>query len=94
MTSEAIRRKRPSTTAMTAKVTAIAVAAAVALTGGLAIQMAAGHDPALPAGTKNQASTQSNTSSSSANTSSGSADSSSTFAPAQQQPAQVTTQTS
>jgi hypothetical protein len=40
--------------AMTAKVTAIAVAAATALTGGLAIQMAAGHDPALAAKAKHQ----------------------------------------
>jgi hypothetical protein len=41
---------------LTAKVTAIAVAAAIALTGGLAIQMAAGHDPALAAKAKHQAS--------------------------------------
>jgi hypothetical protein len=40
--------------AMTAKITAIAVAAAVALTGGLAIQMAAGHDPALASKAKHQ----------------------------------------
>jgi hypothetical protein len=42
---------------MTAKVTAIAVAVAIALTGGLAIQMAAGHDPALAAKVKHRAST-------------------------------------
>lgn len=36
-------------TALTAKITAIAVAAALALTGGLAIKMAQGDDPALSA---------------------------------------------
>jgi hypothetical protein len=39
-------------TALTAKITAIAVAAALALTGGLAIQMAQGNDPALAAKAK------------------------------------------
>jgi hypothetical protein len=34
-------------TRLTAKITALAVAAALALTGGLAIQMAQGNDPAL-----------------------------------------------
>jgi hypothetical protein len=47
MKTDAARRKRHSTTALTAKVTAIAVAAAIAITGGLAIQMAQGRDPAL-----------------------------------------------
>jgi len=47
MKTETTRRKRPSVRAMTAKVTAIAVAAAIAITGGLAVQMARGHDPAL-----------------------------------------------
>lgn len=54
MPTESARRKRPSMVAMTAKITAIAVAAAVALTGGLAIQMAAGHDPALASKAKHQ----------------------------------------
>ena len=44
--------------ALTAKTTAIAVAAAVVLTGGLAIQMAAGHDPALAAKATRQTSPQ------------------------------------
>ena len=63
MRSDAARRKRPSTTAMTAKVTAIAVAAAIAITGGLAVQMANGQDPALrPKAKAQQADTaQSNT---------------------------------
>ena len=56
MPTDTTRRKRPSMVAMTAKVTAIAVAAAIAITGGLAIQMAAGHDPALAAKAKHQAS--------------------------------------
>ena len=38
--------------ALTAKITAVAAAAALALTGGLAIQMANGNDPALSAKTK------------------------------------------
>ena len=38
--------------ALTAKITAVAAAAALALTGGLAIQMAQGNDPALSAKTK------------------------------------------
>jgi hypothetical protein len=40
---------------MTAKITAIAVAAAIAITGGLAVQMAQGHDPTLGPKTKAQA---------------------------------------
>jgi hypothetical protein len=55
MKTEAARRKRPSVRAMTAKVTAIAVAAAIAITGGLAVQMAQGHDPALRPKAKAQA---------------------------------------
>lgn len=55
MKTEAARRKRHSTTALTAKVTAIAVAAAIAITGGLAIQMAQGRDPALAPKAKAQA---------------------------------------
>lgn len=45
---------------MTAKITAIAVAVAIALTGGLAIQMAAGHDPTLASKAKRQASSHAN----------------------------------
>jgi hypothetical protein len=59
MRTEKTRRTRPSMVAMTAKVTAVAVAAAIALTGGLAIQMAAGHDPALAAKAKHRAPTAS-----------------------------------
>jgi len=55
MPTESARRKRPSMVAMTAKITAVAVAAAIALTGGLAIQMAAGQDPALASKGKHQA---------------------------------------
>jgi hypothetical protein len=40
---------------MTAKVTAIGLAGAIAITGGLAVQMAQGHDPALGPKTKAQA---------------------------------------
>ena len=88
MPTERTRRKRPSMVAMTAKVTAIAVAAAIAITGGLAIQMAAGHDPALAAKAKHQApagSTSGGTSSTS-----NSAGSQTNVAP----PAQVVTRTS
>jgi hypothetical protein len=46
MKTEPVRR-RHSVRALTAKVTAICVAAAIAITGGLAVQMAQGHDPAL-----------------------------------------------
>jgi len=49
------RPRRPSTVALTARITAIAVAAAIALTGGLAIQMALGHDPALAPKAKRRA---------------------------------------
>ena len=45
-------------TRLTAKITALAVAAALALTGGLAIQMAQGNDPALSS-KKNATSTSS-----------------------------------
>ena len=45
-------RRRPSTRATTIKVTAASLGAAAALTGGLAIQMASGHDPALGSGGK------------------------------------------
>jgi hypothetical protein len=55
MPTENARRKRPSMVAMTAKITAIAVAVAIALTGGLAIQMAGGHDPALASTATHQA---------------------------------------
>jgi len=55
MPTENARSKRPSMVAMTAKITAIAVAVAIALTGGLAIQMAGGHDPALASKAKHQA---------------------------------------
>jgi len=40
-------RRRPSTRVATIKVTAASLSAAAALTGGLAVQMASGHDPAL-----------------------------------------------
>lgn len=43
-------KPRPSTRATTIKVTAASLTAAAALTGGLAAQMAFGHDPALGAG--------------------------------------------
>ena len=43
-------RRRLSTRATTIKVTAASLTAAMALTGGLAIQMASGHDPALGSG--------------------------------------------
>lgn len=39
--------RRPSTRATTIKVTVASLTAAAALTGGLAVQMASGHDPAL-----------------------------------------------
>jgi hypothetical protein len=58
--TERARPKRPSVVAMTAKITAIAVAIAIALTGGLAIQMAAGHDPTLASKAKRQASSHAN----------------------------------
>jgi hypothetical protein len=48
-------------TALTAKITAIAVAAALALTGGLAIQMAQGNDPALAAKAKTSHATSTTT---------------------------------
>jgi hypothetical protein len=92
MTTETARRRRPSTQAMTAKVTAIAVGAAIALTGGLAIQMAAGHDPALATKAKRQASAGSPAPGSSSGGSSTSGQSSGGQADAT--PAQVVTRTS
>jgi hypothetical protein len=74
-------------TALTAKITAIAVAAAIALTGGLAIQMARGNDPALASKTK------ATTTNSSSDDSSSSA-SQSTSNQATSAPATVTTRTS
>jgi hypothetical protein len=62
MASEGARPRRPSTAALTAKVTAIAVAAALALTGGLAVQMAAGQDPALSPKAKQRSASSSSTS--------------------------------
>lgn len=44
------RRRRPSTRATTIKLTAASLGAAAVLTGGLAVQMASGHDPALGSG--------------------------------------------
>jgi hypothetical protein len=44
------RPPRPSTATTTAKVVVLSLAAAAALAGGLAVQMAQGHDPALGAG--------------------------------------------
>jgi hypothetical protein len=93
MPTKTTRRKRPSMVAMTAKVTAIAVAAAIAITGGLAIQMAAGHDPALAAKAKHPASASSASSGapSTSDSSSGQASGGQTnVAP----PAQVVTRTS
>ena len=46
------RSRRPSSRATTIKVTLVSLTAAAALTGGLAAQMASGHDPALGAGQK------------------------------------------
>jgi hypothetical protein len=54
-------RKRPSTRRSTLKLIGASLMAAAAITGGLAVQMAHGHDPALGAG---QASAQSGGSSS------------------------------
>jgi hypothetical protein len=45
------RRTRPSTRRMTLKLLGASLIASGAIAGGLAIQMAAGHDPALGAGT-------------------------------------------
>ena len=93
MPTENARPRRPSMVALTAKITAIAVAGAIALTGGLAIQMAAGHDPALAAKAKHQASPSNGSggTSSTGNSSSGQASGGQTnVAP----PAQVVTRTS
>ena len=54
-------RKRPSTRRSTLKLIGASLMAAAAITGGLAVQMAHGHDPALGAG---QASAQTGASSS------------------------------
>ncbi|HEV7845699.1 MAG TPA: hypothetical protein VGO83_05560 [Thermoleophilaceae bacterium] len=43
-------RKRPSTRRSTLKLIGASLMAAAAITGGLAVQMAHGHDPALGAG--------------------------------------------
>lgn len=43
------RRKRASTRVTAARIITVSVLAAGALTGGLAVQMASGHDPALGA---------------------------------------------
>jgi len=45
------RRPRPSTRTLSVRMIAASFAAAGAIFGGLAIQMANGHDPALGAGT-------------------------------------------
>jgi hypothetical protein len=55
-------------TALTAKITALAVAAALALTGGLAIQMAQGNDPGLSASKKSATASASSSASSSTTT--------------------------
>jgi hypothetical protein len=51
-TTTAPRRRRPSSRAATLKISAVSLVAAVAITVGLAVQMAGGHDPALGSGTK------------------------------------------
>jgi hypothetical protein len=45
-------RRRPSRRTAIVRVMAVSLAAAAALTGGLAVQMAAGQDPALGSGHK------------------------------------------
>jgi hypothetical protein len=50
-TASTPRRRRPSTRRMTVKLLGASLIASGAIGGGLAIQMAAGHDPALGAGT-------------------------------------------
>lgn len=45
--------KRLSTRTLTLRLVAASLAASAAIAGGLAIQMAGGHDPALGAGTAN-----------------------------------------
>jgi hypothetical protein len=44
-------RPRPSTGSASVRTVAVSLAAAAAIFGGLAVQMAHGHDPALGAGT-------------------------------------------
>ena len=48
--------RRPSTRTTTIKLTMASLTAAAALTGGLAVQMASGHDPALGSGSTASAS--------------------------------------
>jgi hypothetical protein len=55
-----MKRRSPLPIRLTAKITAIAVAAALALTGGLAVRMAQGDDPSLP-GRTSSATTHSTT---------------------------------
>jgi hypothetical protein len=90
----AMKRQRPSSIRLTAKITAIAAAAALALTGGLAVQMAQGDDPALSAKASNSTSTTSKSSSGSTSSSTGSSVGQSNSDQATSSPATVTTRTS
>jgi hypothetical protein len=90
------RRRRPSTKRMTLRLLGASLIASGAIAGGLAIQMAAGHDPALGAGTSS-AQTTSGSGSASATTSGevGQAqDRSGQFGQSASPPASVTTRSS
>jgi hypothetical protein len=90
------RRRRPSTRRATLKLLGASLIASAAITGGLAIQMAAGHDPALGAGARS-AQAGAGSGSGSAATSEGAGqtqDGSSQFGQSASPPASVTTRSS
>jgi hypothetical protein len=90
------RRKRPSTRRITLKLLGASLIASGAIAGGLAIQMAAGHDPALGAGTSSaQTGTGSGSGSTAASGDIGQTqDGSSQFGQSASPPASVTTRSS
>jgi hypothetical protein len=94
-TASTPRRRRPSTKRMTLKLLGASLIASAAIAGGLAIQMAAGHDPALGAGTSSAQAAVGSGSGSTATSGAGQAqDGSSQFGQSASPPASVTTRSS
>ena len=96
LTASTPRRRRHSTRRMTLRLLGASLIASGAIAGGLAIQMAAGHDPALGAGTsKAQAATGSGSRSTATSGEAGrTQDWSSQFGQSASPPASVTTRSS
>jgi hypothetical protein len=94
-TASTPRRRRPSTKRMTLKLLGASLIASAAIAGGLAIQMAAGHDPALGAATSSAQAAVGSGSGSTATSGAGQAqDGSSQFGQSASPPASVTTRSS